>query len=36
MMHDMGEMMAELMRNNGLSESGSAGQHCCKDQPARG
>ena len=40
MMHNMREMMAELMRNNGPSESSSAeessrGQRCCKDQPAR-
>ena len=29
MMHAMREMMAEFMRNNGRSESSSAGQRCC-------
>ena len=37
MMHDIGEMMAELMRNNGPSESRcDEKQRCCKGQDARG
>ena len=36
MMHAMREMMAEFMRNNGRSESSSAGQRCCRGEPTRG